>query len=192
MSGYEVISGTGWSWEGRTYPPFVWVEVRELDAAKEIKRGTPDLQVRPLDRWADPSRYSIDILTQRVICVPRPAGIPAGNPPVAVIAPTEPPVSVAPLVTPKSTESETPLAVVVPTGSSEEAKETLPDMSFDDEPTEIEARIRAAVPKLAPEVLVGALEIIEQKPADLVDALQSVKGIGKSTAVKIAEAVTNG
>lgn len=192
---WEVLSEASWSWQGRVYPPLTWVEIEELDDTRLVKQGVPDLRVRQSDRWADPNRYSIDALTQQVIKLPIPVTqIPAGNPPIektlaplsAPVVPPEPPASVE--VPVESTAVVPPFAE----STTEESKETLPDMTFDDEPADLESRIRVAVPKLATEVLAGALAIVEQKPTDLVEALQSVKGIGKSTAVKIAEAVTNG
>lgn len=177
MFGYEVyVPARNWSFNYRAYPGDTWVPVETHDDVREIQRRNPDAQCRAIGSLIE-------------------AQIPAGNPSTEVTPTSLVPVEAAPVAV--ESEAGEPAAGTSspdPTALSVEAS-TLPNVSFEDEDSsgsDLEERIRSVVPKLAPEVLAAALGVIEQKPADLVEALQRVKGIGKSTAVKIAEAVTNG
>lgn len=177
MFGYEVyVPARSWSFNYRAYPGDTWVPVETHDDVREIQRRNPEAQCRAIGSLIE-------------------ARIPDGNPSTEVVLPSLPPAEVVPAaVKPESDELASVTSPLDPVAPSADAS-TLPNVSFEDEDavgSALEERIRVVVPKLAPEVLAGALAIIEQKPADLVEALQSVKGIGKSTAVKIAEAVTNG
>ncbi len=92
---YEVISSTDWLWRSKIHPAATWVEIEDLADAQDIKRTCPDLQVRPIDRWAPADRYSIDVLTQLEIRIPKPvaARILDENPAVpSEVVTDEPPV----------------------------------------------------------------------------------------------------
>lgn len=201
LGSHEVfVPGGTWMLGSSSHPGNCWVPCT-LSTAQRILRLHPKAVMRAA---GDPSvkppvvPVPVTIAAQIAPEVGVDATVTTPDPSTSTVAPLEfadITLVISPEQTPADTGTETApaapevTAVVAPVEPEAPAESSL--FSEDPAPATIPLAdvVRTAVPKLAEDVLAAAVALIETKPEDLTTALQTIKGIGASTAKKIAEAL---
>jgi hypothetical protein len=179
-----------WQFGSRTYGGNQWISCTEAMAAK-VKELYPEATVRRAHQRREPTIDSA--VASETVTTPSTT---VEVSPVTIVTPPDSGEAVTDSTTTTTGDASVQVVMtdpVVPetgtatksTGEPETASLFSDDVTT---PATVDV-VRAAVPKLADDILSAAVALIETKPEDLTTALQTIKGIGASTAKKIVEAL---